>query len=339
MSRTFRILTVLGSPHDRKSNTRALCEDFVTSLQEAGLPAEHQVISLGRKRVDPCRGCWRCTQARACPLSRRDDLDEVKAAMLDCDMLILASPVYANQVSAQLKALLDRLFTWCHVFPLLGKPALSATTTGSEGQQEVARYLEKMLAAWGAHSFGTIESMGGFTPGFFPARGYARERHRKLARRVAKVLLFGGPRGTTRMQRRLFRIMKRKLHGVHRFRCLKEGPVQGQPVPGWFRGWLQRLVFRRLGLSDDDRQKLGSFMDFELGWWRARGWLWARSFRQLAAMPVPEGFDPRARLLGHQDQGPRARGQDRAEAVVSDGAGGEVPHRPPAVEDGRPQVA
>lgn len=31
--------------------------------------------------------------------------------MLECDMLIMASPVYTNQVSAQMKALFDRLFT------------------------------------------------------------------------------------------------------------------------------------------------------------------------------------------------------------------------------------
>jgi multimeric flavodoxin WrbA len=294
---TFQILTVLGSPHDRKSNTRALVDDFVEELAGAGLPLEHRVISLGRKKVDPCRGCWNCTKGRPCPVSRRDDLEEIKAAMIDCDFLILASPVYTNQVSAQIKALFDRLFTWCHVFPLLGKPALSATTTGNEGQGEVGRFLEKMLATWGTHSFGTIESMGGFTPGFFPWRRHARKRNRKLARRVARTLLSGKSLGTTGMQRKMFRVMKRKMRGVHGFNSLRDGVVEGQPVPSTLRVRLLRLIFRKIGLTDADRDKLGTFLTFELGWWRARGWLWARTFKQLAAMPVPEDFDTRARLL------------------------------------------
>ena len=297
MTKTFQILTVLGSPHDRKSNTRALVDDFVDELAEAGLPLEHRVISLGRKKVNPCRGCWNCTKDRPCPVSRTDDLEEIKAAMIDCDFLIIASPVYTNQISAQTKALFDRLFTWCHIFPLLGKPALSATTTGNEGHGEVGRYLEKMLATWGAHSFGTLASIGGFTPGFFPWRRNARQRHRKLARRVTRTLLSGQPLGTTRMQRKMFKVMKRKMTGVHNFNSLRYGLVEGQPVPNTLRVRILRLIFRKIGLTDADRDKLGTFMAFELGWWRARGWLWARTFKQLAAMPVPEGFDARRRLL------------------------------------------
>ncbi len=58
MTSEFKILTILGSPHDRKSNTRALVEDFVEDVATEGLAVDHQVISLGRKKVLPCTGCW-----------------------------------------------------------------------------------------------------------------------------------------------------------------------------------------------------------------------------------------------------------------------------------------
>ena len=58
MNRRFKILTILGSPQDKKSNTRALVEDFVEEMELASMPLEHQVISLARKKVLPCRGCW-----------------------------------------------------------------------------------------------------------------------------------------------------------------------------------------------------------------------------------------------------------------------------------------
>jgi len=240
-----------------------------------------------------------------------DGFGDLVRRVIAADGLVLASPNYAFTMSAQMKALFDRLFTWCHIFPLLGKPALSATTTGNEGHGETGRFLEKMLATWGTHSFGTIASIGGFTPGFFPSRSFARKRNRKLARRVARILLSGKPLGSTRMQRKMFKVMKRKMRGVHTFNSLRHGLVEGQPAPNMLRVRVLRLIFRKIGLTDADRDKLGTFLAFELGWWRARGWLWARTFKQLAQMPVPRGFDARRRLLPAP---PVAPSNDRATA-------------------------
>jgi len=188
MNKVLKVLTILGSPHDAKSNTRAMVEDFVADMAAEGLELEHDVISLGTKEVLPCKGCWNCTREKPCPLSPKDSLEEIKAAMIDCDMLILASPVYTNQVSAQMKAFVDRLFTWCHIFPLLGKYSLAACTTGGEGERHVTSFLEKMLATYGTRYLGAIASRGGLTPGFFPARGMAREKNRKLAKRAARII-------------------------------------------------------------------------------------------------------------------------------------------------------
>jgi hypothetical protein len=39
-------------------------------------------------------------------------------------------------------------------------------------------------------------------------------------------------------------------------------------------------------------------MSFELRWWADRDWLSARTFGQLAAKAVPDGFNLRDRLVG-----------------------------------------
>ncbi len=299
MPKTFQILTILGSPHDRKSNTRALVEDFVEELTAAGLPLTHRVVSLGRHRVQPCRGCWSCARERPCPLSADDELETIKEALLDCDMLVLACPVYTNQVSAQMKALFDRLFTWCHVFPLLGKPALTACTTGNDGYREVGSFLEKMLATWGAYSFGTIYSGGAFTPGFFPRRASARARYRKLAGRVARTLLAGRTAPRNPMQQRMFRAMKRKFSVQYAVHCMVHGRPKGQPAPSWLMTRLLQWKMRKMG-SPEALERLSRLCSFELRWWMDRGWLGLRSFRQLARTPVSPDFDARARLLtGH----------------------------------------
>ncbi len=296
MNKRFQILTILGSPHNGNSNTRLLVEDFVQGIEEAGLPLDHNVISLGQKKVLPCKGCWNCTKNKPCPLAN-DDLEEIKSAMLSCDMLILACPVYTNQVTAQMKALFDRLFTWCHVFPLLGKYSLSACTTGNDGHQEVGRYLEKMLATYGTSSFGTIHSIGGFTPGFFPWKERARAKYKQMAKRVAQTILENRPLPTNAMQRRMYKVMKRKMSGAHAVNCLQNGHVDGQPAPNRLRVKLMQYFFKKVNLTEKQLTKLTQLAIFELDWWRARGWLNTTSFRQLAARPIPDDFNSKERLL------------------------------------------
>lgn len=297
MTSTFKILTILGSPHDGKSNTRALVEDFVEDVAAEGLAVDHQVIPLGRRKLLPCRGCWSCTRNKPCPLSKKDDLEEIKAAMIDCDMLILASPVYTNQVTAQMKALFDRLFTWCHIFPLLGKYSLSACTTGNDGHGEVGAFLEKMLATYGTYSFGTINSIFGFTPGFFPGRDRARAKNKKLAARVARTVLESKRPSINRMQRKMFKVMRRKMTGVHAINCMRHGNVDGQPEPPWLRLKIMNHFIEKLGFTDKQLDTWAGFLEFELGWWRSRGWLDTKSFSELAARPMPADFNAKQRLL------------------------------------------
>ena len=244
MKTTFKILSIIGSPHDRNSNTRALIDDFVEELARQGLELEHELISLGKKEIKPCRGCWNCTYEKPCPV--KDDLPEIKQKMVECDMLILGSPVYTNQVSAQMKALFDRLFTWCHIYPLLGKYSLSAVTTGNEGHKETSEFLEKMLATYGTRSFGSLMSIGAFTPGFFPWRGKARQKNQKIARKVARTIMDEKKPASRKIQKQIFKVMNNKMNGVHTINCMQHGIPEGQPAPVKLRQKIMSYFFKKL---------------------------------------------------------------------------------------------
>lgn len=295
MKNVFKILTIIGTPHDAKSNTRALIEDFVEEVENAGLNLEHEVISLGRKKVEPCRGCWSCTYERPCPI--KDDLEEIKEKMIECDMLILGSPVYTNQVTAQMKAFLDRLFTWCHIYPLLGKYSLSALTTGNDGQKETGHFLEKMLATYGTFSFGTLQSMGGFTPGFFPWREQARNNNKAFAKKIANTILAGKLPKKRKIQKEIFKIMKNKMSGIHTVNCMGHGIPNGQPAPPKVKIKILNFFFKKMKLSEKDIRKWAGFLTFELAWWRDRNWLDSKSLKHLMSKPVPADFDIKSRLL------------------------------------------
>jgi multimeric flavodoxin WrbA len=266
-------------------------------MKNAGLDLEHEVISLGRKNVKPCKGCWNCTRSKPCPLAD-DDLTGIKQAMLDCDMLILASPVYTNQVTAQMKAFCDRLFTWCHIYPLLGKYGLSVVTTGNDGHKETAEFLEKMLATYGTYSFGSLLSMGGLTPGFFPWREHSRKKYQKFAQQVANTILLKKRPKRRPIQRKIFRTMKNKISKIHTVNSMVYGVPENQPHPPKLRLRIMRFFFKKMKLTEADIEKWAGLLAFELAWWRDRGWLKAKSLNQLANMPVPDGFQVKERLMG-----------------------------------------
>ena len=98
----MKILYVSGSPR-KKSNT-----DYLLKLMLSITGG--QFVKLINYKIEPCKSCWACQKLGKCTIA--DDMSNVLIPMLfDTDAVVLGSPVYFNNVSAQLKAFIDR--TWC----------------------------------------------------------------------------------------------------------------------------------------------------------------------------------------------------------------------------------
>ena len=98
-----KVLIISSSPR-RGGNSDTLCDQFMQGAADAG----HAVrkIFLRDKHVNYCVGCGVCTTGKPC--SQKDDAAEIIEAMLDADVIVMATPVYFYSVSAQLKTLIDR---------------------------------------------------------------------------------------------------------------------------------------------------------------------------------------------------------------------------------------
>ncbi|RLC65139.1 MAG: flavodoxin family protein [Chloroflexi bacterium] len=97
----MNVLYVSGSPR-KDSNTDYLLE-LMLSLTGG------QFVKLTDYQIEPCRSCWACRRRDECMVD--DDMSRVLIPMLfAADAMVLGSPVYFNNVSAQLKAFIDR--TW-----------------------------------------------------------------------------------------------------------------------------------------------------------------------------------------------------------------------------------
>lgn len=180
-----KVIAVIGSPNNQKSNTVTMTRDFLELVKEYNREVEYEIISLGDKDIQMCRGCWGCTISGKCVI--KDDMEEIRQKILECDFLILGSPVYVHQISAQMKVFFDRIFVWVHTVKLIGKPALTSVTTGGSGRRPTEKYLTSMMTVLGSMVVGHLRGIG-YKPGHFPNRERCKQKHRKLAKKVADIL-------------------------------------------------------------------------------------------------------------------------------------------------------
>ncbi len=101
----MHILTILGSARKR-GNTATVLQLF--EEQAAG---RHKIerINITGYDVRGCLGCDHCQRRSDGPnCSQKDDAPRLLERILQADLVVYASPVYAWGFSAQLKALMDR---------------------------------------------------------------------------------------------------------------------------------------------------------------------------------------------------------------------------------------
>ncbi|MDY4117341.1 flavodoxin family protein [Blautia sp. HCP3S3_D9] len=110
---------------------------------------ETTLLDPNKLELEFCRGCKKCFDTGKCPLDVKDSGKLLKDSMLEADVIILLSPVYAHNVSGDIKNIIDRLSYWLHLFPLLGKPGIIITTTDTNGHIPVEDYLEHTICLWG----------------------------------------------------------------------------------------------------------------------------------------------------------------------------------------------
>ena len=103
-----RILVLSGSPR-RGGNTDALVDAFAEGARRQ--ENEVEVIRVCDHDIHPCIGCNTCFSREGNRCFRDDDMTLVYEKLNAADVLILASPVYFYGISAQLKAVVDRLHT------------------------------------------------------------------------------------------------------------------------------------------------------------------------------------------------------------------------------------
>ena len=121
------VLGLQGSPR-RKGNTHFLLTAFLA--EAARLGAQTRIIEVDRQHIIPCKEYVVCEKKGYCPID--DDMQpEIFPLLRQAEVVVAASPIFFYNMTAQLKALIDRCqVLWARKYKLQLADPSSKTRRG-----------------------------------------------------------------------------------------------------------------------------------------------------------------------------------------------------------------
>ena len=178
-------ILVLQSSGRTRGNTARVADIAADALkaeaQRAGAVLEVETVHLAQLGLHACTGCRSCFDRGEDTCPHKDDLLALKARMVHADGLVLAGPVYVNDVNGIMKTWMDRLAHVCHRPQFGGKAALLLATTGSTSAKHALRSMQVPLWTWGFR----ISASAWFKTGAAMSADDIRARH---ARSIAAAV-------------------------------------------------------------------------------------------------------------------------------------------------------
>lgn len=101
-------IVVLAGSVRKNGNTEILANAFWDGAKQDN---DVEMISIADYKVNPCIGCNACFTREGNTCFQNDDMQKLYKKLAEADVIVIASPVYFYGISAQLKAIIDRLHT------------------------------------------------------------------------------------------------------------------------------------------------------------------------------------------------------------------------------------
>jgi len=150
----MKAVAINGSPR-KGGNTEILLKKVLAPLAASGW--ETEFIQLGGRPIRGCQACYQCFKKKNSHCSQKDDgFNRCFEKMVAADAILLGSPTYFSDVSAEMKALLDRA-------------GLVALANGGLFRGKIGAAVVAVRRAGGTHAFDTMNHMflmsGAIVPG------------------------------------------------------------------------------------------------------------------------------------------------------------------------------
>ena len=102
-----KIVILNGSPR-KSGNTSELVKAFTEGAESAGNTVTE--FFLDKMNINGCKGCFGGHSNKECPCVQQDDMNEIYPVVKECDVIVLATPLYYWNMSGQIRTAIDRLF-------------------------------------------------------------------------------------------------------------------------------------------------------------------------------------------------------------------------------------
>ena len=142
-------VVLFSSPH-KNGNSANMLNSFLEKIE---LPADIKVFDAYKLNAAPCIDCGYCKISEECAFH---DIDELYEAIENCDLLVIAAPIYNLSFPSPLKAIIDRFQKYYNArFSRGKKPAiekhrkavlLAAAGSENEDGEMMIRQLEQSFS-------------------------------------------------------------------------------------------------------------------------------------------------------------------------------------------------
>lgn len=152
-----KVFVFIGSRRGQKSNSKIVLDLLIENISNnVNDEVFYDIYYSDNIKINNCLGCCSCFNNGECVLDKKDRFNLIKEKMINADFIILASPVYAHNVTGDMKIFIDRISSWFHLFKLAGKKSAVISVSSTNGNDFVNSYLRKILELVGTEVVSTI---------------------------------------------------------------------------------------------------------------------------------------------------------------------------------------
>jgi multimeric flavodoxin WrbA len=153
----MKVVAFNGSPR-KDGNTAILINHVFKELVKEGI--ETELVQLAGKSLQGCISCYRCfsNKDRQCSV-KKDELNNYLEKMIDAEGIILGSPTFFSNVTAEMKALIDRA-------------GLVSTANGGMFKHKVGAAVVAVRRAGAIHAFNSMNHFFLYSQMIVPGSSY-----------------------------------------------------------------------------------------------------------------------------------------------------------------------
>ncbi|HWQ58536.1 MAG TPA: NAD(P)H-dependent oxidoreductase [Clostridia bacterium] len=200
----------------RHGSTWHCADAIVQELAKLDKNKENEVVEFFLPRDMPqfCRGCFSCIYNGEGTCPDAESIRPIVRAIEAADLVVLASPVYAFDVSGQMKTLLDHLcYMWMSHRPnpaVFRKIGLTVATAAGMGLGHTTKTMKDSLSYWGmkkVFTFAQPVAAMKWSDVSEKTQAKIRGQAKALARRIARAVARAGKRPNPPLRSVFFSMM------------------------------------------------------------------------------------------------------------------------------------